>query len=144
MDVTIPVVLMVAAFYLLVILPTKRRQERAMEIDQNVKPGVDIVTTAGLYGTIVSLDETSFRLEIAPGVTCKFSKAAILRIVTPESEAREAAKAAKMLAARQGKSKGRAKSKPAPAPKTNDTPAPGAAEQPQRSTNGDEQGPKTL
>jgi preprotein translocase subunit YajC len=137
MDVTIPVVLLVAAFYLLVILPTKRRQERAIEIDENVKPGVEIVTTAGLYGKVVSVDSSTFRLEIAPGVVCRYSKMAVLRIVTPESEAKEEAKAAKMKAERDRlRSKGRLKNKSAPAPKP--------AEKPAQTANGDEAGPKTL
>lgn len=138
MDVTIPLVLMVAAFYLLVILPTKRRQERAIEIDQNVKPGVEIVTTAGLYGTVVSVEDTSFRLEVAPGVTCKYAKAAILRVVTPESEAKEAAKAEKL---RNARARGKARKPPTrstkPAPKAPPSP-------PAQPASGDEPGPKTL
>ena len=140
MDVTIPVVLLVAAFYFLVVLPTKRRQERAIEIDENIKPGVEIVTTAGLYGKVVSVDSTSFRLEVAPGVVCRYAKLAVLRIVTPESEAKEEAKAAKMEAERQRqRSKCKQKNKPAPAPKQKPAESP-----PPRPANGDEAGPKTL
>ena len=144
MDVTIPVVLLIAAFYFLVILPTKRRQERAIEIDENVKPGVEIVTTAGLYAKVVSVDSTSMHLEVAPGVVSRYAKMAVLRIVTPEGEAKEEAKAAKMQAERARlRSKGKLKSKP---PKAAGTPAqPKPAESPPaQPANGDEAGPKTL
>lgn len=140
MDVTIPVVLMVAAFYLLVILPTKRRQERAIEIDEGLRPGVEVVTTAGLYGKVISVDSTSFHLEVAPGVNCRYSKQAVLRIVTPESEAKEQAKFDKIASEREkARSKGRLKSKPATPP-----PSPPPAQPPAAPANGEDQGPKTL
>ena len=138
----IAVALMVAAFYFLVIMPTKRRQERAIEIEDHIRPGVEIVTTAGLYGRIVSTDEISIRLEVSPGVVLRFSKMAILRVVTPESEAKEAAKAAKIAAERERvKNKGRKPPKPKATPPAASPPT---APPPAHPANGEEPGPKTL
>ena len=101
-----------------------------------------IVTTAGLYGRIVSTDEISIRLEVSPGVVLRFSKMAILRVVTPESEAKEAAKAAKIAAERERvKNKGRKPPKPKATPPAASPPT---APPPAHPANGEEPGPKTL
>ena len=76
------VVLIVGA-YLLFVRPAKARQRRAMETRNNVTPGVEVVTTAGLIANVVSADDETVTLEIAPGVQSRFLKQAIVRVVTP-------------------------------------------------------------
>ena len=76
------VVLIVGA-YMLFVRPAKARQRRALETRNNVMPGVEVVTTAGLIATVVSSDDETVTLEIAPGVQSKFLKQAIVRVVTP-------------------------------------------------------------
>jgi preprotein translocase subunit YajC len=77
-----PVVLVVG-FYLLFMRPARMRQRKAAETRGNVEPGVEVVTTAGLIATVVSSDDETVTLEIAPGVQSKFLKQAIARVVTP-------------------------------------------------------------
>ena len=42
------------------------------------------MTTAGVYGTIVSVDDDDAELEIAPGVVIRVVKAAIGKVIQPE------------------------------------------------------------
>jgi preprotein translocase subunit YajC len=79
----LPLVLIVLIGYLLLVRPARNRQRKAMATRANVEPGVEVTTTAGLIGTVVSVDDDSVTLEIAPGVHSRFVKAAIGRVNTP-------------------------------------------------------------
>jgi preprotein translocase subunit YajC len=127
----IPVALLVAAFYFLVVRPTKLRQERAQEVEDHLKPGVEVMTSAGLFGRVSSVEGENFMLEIAPGVHAKFIKGAVAKIMAVD-EAKKAARPAPGRAGRPGRKK---------------PDAPGAAgsgDTPAAPTDGDEPGPKTL
>ncbi|QLY29137.1 preprotein translocase subunit YajC [Nocardia huaxiensis] len=61
-----------------------RRQKREMakvtEMQDNLKVGDRVITTSGLYGTVVDTDDTSVDLEIAEDVVTTWSRAAIREI----------------------------------------------------------------
>jgi preprotein translocase subunit YajC len=61
----------------------RQRQRAAMETRNNVAPGVEVVTTAGLIGMVVDGDDETVTIEIAPGVHAKFLRQAIARVVVP-------------------------------------------------------------
>lgn len=61
----------------------RQRQRAAMEARGNVAPGVEVVTTAGMIGTVVDGDDETVTLEIAPGVQSRFLRQAIARVVVP-------------------------------------------------------------
>jgi preprotein translocase subunit YajC len=48
----------------------------------NVQPGDEIMTTAGLYGTVVELSDDNMYLQVAPGVELRFARGAIARVVS--------------------------------------------------------------
>ena len=73
----IPFVLILLAFYLLIIRPARSRQRAALELQERLAPGVEVMTTSGMYGTIVEIDDDSVRVEVAPGTTIRFTKAAV-------------------------------------------------------------------
>ena len=80
----IPFVLILLAFYLLIIRPARNRQKAALQLQERLAPGVEVMTTSGMYGTVVEVDETTIRLEISPGTTVRFSKAAVGQVQGPE------------------------------------------------------------
>jgi preprotein translocase subunit YajC len=81
------IVALFAAFYFLLLRPMKRRQQKAAEEQKNMRDtlveGTEIVTIGGLYGTVVGMDDDSVTLEISEGVTARYDRNAIARIVTP-------------------------------------------------------------
>jgi preprotein translocase subunit YajC len=85
-------VLLVVAFWLLVVRP-QRRQMLAMRVLQaSLAVGDDVVTTSGIYGTIRALDTTTVELEIAPGTVVRVARAAIASmqpVATPPDDADE-------------------------------------------------------
>lgn len=76
--------LMVAVFYFLLIRPQQRRVKQHQQLVGSLNPGDEVLTVGGLYGSIVSLDESLVRLEVAPGTVIRCSRQAISRRVGPE------------------------------------------------------------
>ena len=77
------IVAIIAVFYFLIIRPQKKRQSDQAELMSNLKPGAEILTIGGLYGTIDSIDDDRVRLVVADGSELVFAKSAIARIVAP-------------------------------------------------------------
>ena len=81
----LPIVLIGAVFYLLIMRPARTRQRKQAEMMSALAPGTRVMTTAGVYGTVVSLDDDDAELEIAPGVVIRVVKAAIGKVIEPQS-----------------------------------------------------------
>jgi preprotein translocase subunit YajC len=83
----LPLILLVLAFYLLILRPARNRQRQALETQRSLQPGAQVVTTAGLYATVAAVEDEVVLLEVAPGVTCRYAKPAVARILTrPEAD----------------------------------------------------------
>jgi preprotein translocase subunit YajC len=46
--------------------------------------GDEIVTIGGLYGTVTAADDETVTLEISPGVTARYARGAVARVITPK------------------------------------------------------------
>ena len=79
--------LIIVAFYFLIIRPQRSRARQADQMRARLAPGVEVMTTAGLFGTIVEVLDDSVRLEVAPGVTERYATAAIGRVVSDDASA---------------------------------------------------------
>lgn len=73
--------LMVAVFYFLLIRPAQKKQKAQQQMVSALEPGSRVMTTAGVFGTIVHLGERQAVIEIAPGVEMTVLKQAIMRAV---------------------------------------------------------------
>jgi preprotein translocase subunit YajC len=72
-----PIALMIAIFYLIVLMPMRRRQKKIQEFQSGLKVGDRVITTAGIYGVITKLDERSVKIEIADKVRIDVARASI-------------------------------------------------------------------
>jgi preprotein translocase subunit YajC len=79
----LPLILILGVGYLLLIRPARNRQRKALETRNQVEPGSEVTTTAGLIATVIAVDDDTVTLEIAPGVHSRFLKGAIARVNTP-------------------------------------------------------------
>ncbi|WP_084516628.1 preprotein translocase subunit YajC [Microtetraspora niveoalba] len=79
----LPLILLVVVFYFLLIRPQRKRQQEQLQMQNSLTPGARVMTTTGLFGTVVGLQDEDVILEIAPGVETRWVKAAIGRVVTP-------------------------------------------------------------
>jgi preprotein translocase subunit YajC len=73
----IPIALMIGIFYVLVLLPMRRRQKKIQEFQGALKVGDRIITTSGIYGLITKLDDRSIQLQIADKVRIEVARAAV-------------------------------------------------------------------
>ena len=73
--------LLVVAFYLLIIRPARTRTQAAARLKDSLAPGLEVMTTSGVYATVTSMADDVVVLEVAPGVSMRFAKAAVARII---------------------------------------------------------------
>ena len=82
----IPLVLILAVFYLIVFLPSRKRQKQLQKMLDNLKSGDKVVTSGGIYGTIVSLKADRLQIRIAENVKVDISRNAVVGLQNPEEE----------------------------------------------------------
>lgn len=73
----VPFVLILAIFYFIILLPSKRKQQKVQEFLDSLKVNDRIITTSGIFGQITRLGEQSVQIQIADKVRIEVSKAAI-------------------------------------------------------------------
>ena len=99
----IPLILIIAVFYFVMIRPENKRKKEAEQLRSNVKTGDQITTIGGIVGTVVSVKEEKFVMETgADQVRIELAKWAISTNDT-------AAAAAKEEAAKKAEEKAKAK-----------------------------------
>ena len=74
---------MLAVFYFLMIRPQRKRAQQQQMLQQSVEVGDEVMTTSGIFGTIVDEDEDegTIMLEVAPGTSIKMVRAGVARRV---------------------------------------------------------------
>jgi preprotein translocase subunit YajC len=81
-----PFIMLALLAVLLFVLPARQRrtmQAKAQKLQESLTVGAPVMTTSGIHGTVVRLDETTVDLELAPGVVVTFVRAAILEVRQP-------------------------------------------------------------
>ena len=84
MDVLLPFALILVAFYFLIIRPQRTRARQAEQMQARLAPGVEIMTTSGIYGTVTEIRDDSVVLETSPGATLRVAKGAVGRVVSED------------------------------------------------------------
>lgn len=89
MESLLPLLLLAVAFVVLIVLPMRNRNRqlqatRALQAGLTV--GTEVMTTSGLYGRIVGLADDTVELEISPGVTVRWARAAMAEVQTPAAD----------------------------------------------------------
>jgi preprotein translocase subunit YajC len=73
-----PVLLVMAIFFFLVILPMRRRQAKVQEFLAALKVGDKVITSGGIFGTITKVEEQTLQLQIANNVRVDVARSAIV------------------------------------------------------------------
>lgn len=73
----IPFALIFVVFYFLLIMPARKRQKKHAEMLDQLKAGDRVVTSGGIFATVVGVDEQKIQLRIADGVKIDVAKSAI-------------------------------------------------------------------
>jgi preprotein translocase subunit YajC len=92
----LPMIVIFAIFYLLVIRPQQRRQRQAQKEREAMlgalKHGDKVVTTGGIYGTIVAVRDDTVNLRIAEKVNIEVLRSAIAGLQSSEIKEAEIVK----------------------------------------------------
>jgi len=72
-----PLLIIMVIFYVLLILPAQRRQKKTQQMLSALKNGDKVITSGGLFGTIVGLEGDALQLRIADQVKVKVLRSAV-------------------------------------------------------------------
>ncbi|MEP6696154.1 MAG: preprotein translocase subunit YajC [Pseudonocardiales bacterium] len=81
-----PLLLLLALFaftYLILIRPQRARAKALQQTQATLARGAEVMTTAGLYATVVEIGDDTVTLETSPGVHQRYARAAVARVVSP-------------------------------------------------------------
>lgn len=86
----LPLILIFLVFYFLLIRPQQKKQQQHQKLLSSLKTGDQIVTTGGLYGTVVRFSEDNrVKVRIAENVTVDIAMSAISeKIAAPIEKAK--------------------------------------------------------
>ncbi|MGZ5438638.1 MAG: preprotein translocase subunit YajC, partial [Candidatus Aminicenantales bacterium] len=73
----LPFVLVFVIFYLLIIMPQRKKQKKHLELVNDLKPGDRVITTAGIFGTVMGVQKDRIELKIAANVKVDITKSAV-------------------------------------------------------------------
>lgn len=81
----LPLILIFAIFYFLLIMPQQRRQKKWQHMLGELKAGDKVVTSGGLRGTIISLRDDALQLRVPPdNLRIEISRSAVVSLANPE------------------------------------------------------------
>jgi preprotein translocase subunit YajC len=81
----VPLVLIFALFYVLLIVPMRKRQKALQQVLADLKKGDRVITNGGLYGEVAAITGDALILKIADNVKVKVARSAISGL-EPEAE----------------------------------------------------------
>ena len=79
------IVALFALLYFVMIRPQRNRQRAVQQTQSQIVPGQRVRTTAGMYATVVSLEDADVVLEVAPGVNVRYMRRAIMDVVPSDT-----------------------------------------------------------
>jgi preprotein translocase subunit YajC len=84
----LPIVLMIAIFYFLVFMPMRRQQKATREMIKALQNGQTVVTSGGIVGTIVAVNDDTLILRVKPdNLKLQVSRSAITSVVPSDDAA---------------------------------------------------------
>lgn len=72
--------------YFLLIRPQQQRQKKLDLMLKALKKGDRVLTTGGIIGVVVGVDDTKAVLKIADEVKVEFSKSSVVQVLTAEAK----------------------------------------------------------
>jgi preprotein translocase subunit YajC len=83
------ILVILAGFWMLAVLPRRRRMQSHRAMQDSIEPGNEVITAGGLHGRVRSLDDGEVRLEIAENVVVTVDRravAAVAKELEPDPE----------------------------------------------------------
>jgi preprotein translocase subunit YajC len=81
----VAIVVLFGLLYFVTIRPQRNRQRAATQTQSQIQPGMRVRTTAGMFATVIAVEDQEVVLEVAPGVNVRFLRRAIMDVVPDPS-----------------------------------------------------------
>jgi preprotein translocase subunit YajC len=86
----IPIVLMIAIFYFLVFMPMRRQQSKQKEMIKTLQNGQTVLTSGGIIGTIVAVNDDTLILRIKPdNLKIQVARSAVTSVVAGDDQTKK-------------------------------------------------------
>lgn len=72
-------------FYFMIIRPQQKRTKEREKLLSGVQKGDKVITSSGIHGIVVGVEDTTVLVQVSDNVKMKFEKSAIGNIVTTKS-----------------------------------------------------------
>ena len=87
MGMMIPMLLILAIFYFMMIRPQHRKEKARRTMIEELRAGAKVVFAGGIIGTIVEATEKTFKVETSNGTEMEILRSCVQGVVTPEGSA---------------------------------------------------------
>jgi len=81
-----PLLIMGVLFFVLLILPERKKQKVRQKMLEALKKGDRVLTSSGIYGTVVTTTAEVVVLQVADNVRLRFSRSAIQNVIEAAKE----------------------------------------------------------
>ena len=83
----LPIILIFAIFYFLLFMPMQRQRKQQQKMLADLQNGVTVVTSGGLVGTIVSIDDDTLVLRVKPdNIKIQVARSSVSSLLSGESK----------------------------------------------------------
>lgn len=84
MGMLVPMLLILAIFYFMMIRPQQRKEKERRKMIDELRAGAKIVFAGGLMGTIQEATEKTFKVEIAPNTVIEIARSSVTSVITDD------------------------------------------------------------
>lgn len=81
----LPMIIIFAAFYFLLIRPQQKKQKAHTELVSNLKTGDEVLTAGGILGVITGISDHYAIVKIADNTEIKIQKASVAQVVPKDT-----------------------------------------------------------
>lgn len=82
----LPIVLIVAVFYFLIIRPQQKQQKERQQMLDSLQKNDEVITLGGIHGTIKEVNDDELKLKIAENLTITMSRFGVQKVISKEEE----------------------------------------------------------
>lgn len=73
----LPMLLIIVVFYFFMIRPQMKKAKDQKKYVEELKKGDKVITTSGIHGKIVEMNDTTFLIEVESGTKIRFEKSSV-------------------------------------------------------------------
>jgi len=89
LGVLLPLLLIIVAFFFLVLRPARARQQAFLKVQSELAPGARVMIASGIFGEIVSVADDTIELRVAANTVLTVKRQAVAQVIpapSPETD----------------------------------------------------------